>query len=217
MTSRGKSGAPNAERLLARIAPILLLVAFFGKVTTPIWDIDFWWHASTGRAIVETGRIPDSDPLGIYQATDLRARVLLKAYWLSQVTFFAAHDWFGATGVVLLRSFALSLALALVMLRSRLLEAGPLWTITIGALVGLSALRFTGDRPALASFVGIAVMFLLIDHLGRRTVALVALPVLMLLWANCHGGATLGAALLGLVAVVLPLEWRLTRTRRMLF
>jgi len=64
-------------------------------------------------------------------------------------------------------------------------------------------MEFAADRPAVVSFLGVAVFVCLLEL--RR--GWWALPPLALLWSNCHGGFPLGwVVLLAYCAGTLPLR-----------
>ncbi|HEC15678.1 MAG TPA: hypothetical protein ENI99_03760 [Sedimenticola sp.] len=207
----------GSTRPVATLTAGLMLATFFGFCITPLWDIDFWWHAATGRAILEAGEIPDTDPLGIYQVKDLRAEVLLRAYWLSQVLYQFLLEGFGTSGIIVLRAIVLTSALGLMMWRAHRLGAGAFWTGLITVLAGCTALAFSGDRPALFSFLGIAILMPLVDRVRKKPDCPAALGLisLMIAWANLHGGVTLGGVLLVMIALCIPLEQRLRGGRPM--
>src|SRR5689334_9996768 len=66
---------------------------------------------------------------------------------------------------------------------------GRFWTGIAAACATASVMvAFTADRPTLVTFLGVAVFITILET--RRF--LWWLPVLALLWANCHGGFFLG-------------------------
>jgi hypothetical protein len=68
-----------------------------------------------------------------------------------------------------------------------------LWGIAAALAASSLAIEFAHDRPSILSYVFTAV-FLAICERGRR---LWLLPVLSLVWANCHGGFFLGWIIVG--------------------
>lgn len=195
-----------------RIAGALLLLAFAGLYAVPIGDIDFWWHVSLGGAIVRERGIPVVDPFGMYATGGLMARLVLAYAWLGQVLFYAVFTSAGATGIVLLRSWILVACLAVTGWRCRASGISAAVSLAIVALGGAVFLDFLGERPNLLSFLCAALLFLLIDALGRAVTLprLVAVPALLALWGNLHGGAALG----GVLVVVLGTAHAVQRLAR---
>ena len=185
--------------LFSHIAAALIVAGFFWHLLLPVWDIDFWWHIAAGRWIVEHGQIPVTDPFGVFpNANPVRNDTVLRGQWAGQIALYEAFRNFGAYGVVVLRASLLSLCLALVYWRSRLLGAAPLAALLMLVVTGFGALGFSADRPQLLSFAFAALVLWLLDH-REKTVGRwpgVLIPLVGLVWANSHGGVILGAALL---------------------
>ncbi len=205
----------RSQRLLEYSAIAALMLAFFGFFSVKVWDIDFWWHIATGRHIVETHAIPGNDPFGVYQASSLRGDTILKNYWLSQVAFFFTYDFWGSNGVIFLRAGLLALCLAATVARNMLVGAGGISALLVLSFAGMTMLDFTGERPQLFSFAYFSLAMLLLDYSREKQVGwpLYLLPLLMLLWANSHGGVVLGGAVLSLIAVGYIVEWRMFASR----
>lgn len=204
--------AGSMKRLVKYATLAAVLAAFFGYYCTPIWDMDFWWHIANGRHIVETHSIPGHDPFGIYETSGPRSDVILKTYWLAQIAFFFTYDYWGAGGIIFLKASLLTLCLAMTFARSMLIGAGGISALLVLSLAGMTMLDFTGERTQLFSFVFFSMAMFVLDYSRERQVKwpLYLLPLLMLLWANCHGGVTLGGVVLGLLAVAYAVEWRLS-------
>lgn len=194
------------------IALAALLFAFFGFFAIKVWDIDFWWHIAAGRNILEAGRIPSTDPFGVYDAANVWGQTILKSQWLGQVILYKIYAWFDLGGIILFRAGLLTLCLAMVYARCRLAGAANLFSFAMTALAGLSILLHTGERPQLFSFVFVGLIFLLFDGFirnGKRWL-LYCIPLVMLLWSNTHGGSVLGMAALGLAGTCYVLQHRFT-------
>jgi hypothetical protein len=192
------------------VAAVALLVLFAGLYACPIWDIDFWWHAATGRWIVENREIPAVDPFDVYRVYGTRADVILKSYWLAQVALYEVFAHLGTAGVSALTATLLAGALAVGVLRAERLGANRLATLVALGAAGAATARFTGARPQLFSFFFASALFLPLDRGDGRTsnLALGVPAAIMLLWANTHGAVTLGAALLCVYAAGALVEAR---------
>ncbi|MCR4303641.1 MAG: hypothetical protein NUV63_05365 [Gallionella sp.] len=183
----------------ATVAAAAVVAGFFWGFLVPVWDIDFWWHIATGRWIVEHGQVPATDPFGVFSNSNpVRSQTILRNYWGAQVVLYEIFLNFGIWGVVLLRAALLGLCLAVLYWRSRFMGAGSTVSLLLLSVAGFGMLGQTADRPQLLSFAFAALLFLLLDwreKTGARWPAIL-IPVLGVLWANGHGGVTLGSALL---------------------
>ena len=183
--------------LLAALAGILCL----GLLSPEIRDSDFWWHSRTGQYIVEARSLPVPDPFAYttaaaplaYRGEDAVRHFNLTHEWLAQALFYAAYRTAGFPGVVILRALLLAAFCGLAGLvawrRSGVLDRAWL----AGLVAAAMAVPFALDRPQLFTYVFLALTVVILE-LRRR---LWLLPLLFLIWANCHGGFLLGWVVLG--------------------
>jgi hypothetical protein len=170
----------------------LVLATGLRKIRAP----DYWWHLSTGRWIVEHGRVPDVD---VFTYT-VNGAPYLDAHWLFQLGLYAVQSLGGHEAVVVAKTFLIAL------LGGILAHIGwrrdRIFVTAFG--VGLTILAANDRllaRPETTSFVLLAAIFALLERDTRcrdRWVFLV-LPV-QLLWVNSHGLYALGIALCGCYA-----------------
>ena len=151
-------------------------------------DPDTYWHLATGKWIVAEHGFPKQD---VFSHTVL-GQPWINMEWLSQIILFLTYDLLGWRGVILLSGLALSLTfLLLYAYLARRLRA----TVALGASVVsfLFASNHFVARPHLLAFplVVIWVASLTTASENHRRPSLWLLP-LMTLWANLHGGFTLG-------------------------
>jgi len=167
----------------------------------PIGLGDVYWHLNTGRWIWEHGALPGSDPFTytIGDTLDARQRLILQGYWLAQLLFFAAHAAFGPWGLVVLKAALFVTLYGLVwrtMLKARVEPLlGLLAILTLPWLL----YRYDELRPQIFSFIGVVLVYMNMSSALARLRsgvaypgALIALPFIMLLWANLHPGFILG-------------------------
>lgn len=194
-----------------------LAAALLGFYSRSLWDIDFFWHAATGRWIVETRGLPSVDPFGLYQGMGLASFVGLRYSWAAQVILYAALQCGGVEGVILLK--ASLLVLCAVVAYGRALRGGHAAALLLLVLIGMTLVHFTGARPQLFSFLMAGVVFALLDaaRAGGRRLPLVLLPVATVVWANLHGGVALGGALLLAALGAVGGEWWLAPESRPAF
>jgi MFS family permease len=177
-------------RWLAGTAVALLAVCLLGLFSTEIADSDFWWHLKTGQYIAEQRSLPAPDPFAYTTALkgDAVAYFNLTHEWLSQLMLYLIYAGAGFGGVIIVRAALLAAVCGLSgFLAARL--TGSLYAGLAAAIAAASiAVHFAADRPALVTFLGVAVLVTLLELRRWRWAA----PVLMLIWANCHGGFFLG-------------------------
>lgn len=172
-------------------------------------DPDLYWHLASGRWMLEHREILRTD---VFSST-IAGRPYALGEWLGQVVLavaFAAGSW---PGLVLLRSVLVALA-AFCAARIARRSGAPVPVAALALAVGFVATRSRWtDRPALFTFVLFTVVLELLfaARAGSRR-ALLALPPLLLLWANLHGGYVVGLGLIGAFTVEAVLRrWPLAR------
>jgi hypothetical protein len=176
-----------------------------GYATWPIYanDTDLWYHLNGGRYIATVQALPHVPFFSFLRPSP----AWLDYYWLSQLLFYAVHAAAGYVGLVELRALAAIGTYAAVLATLRVgkrSEEGWAYTAVVFSLVALFLLgRLTMIRPGNLSYLAIAGFVFLLE--SRR--ALLALPLLAVLWVNLHGieypvmllilGAYLGEWVLG--------------------
>ncbi len=185
------------QRITVVIGAVLLLGLFSQQSADP----DFWWHLKTGEYVAVQHKLPVPDPFSYttntgapaYPGEERVRHFNLTHEWLAQVLMWFVYSAAGFAGVVLARATLLA-AMCFVVSRIAFHRTQQFWWAVLAAAGTASiAMWFTADRPALITFFMIPV-FLLILETGR---GLLWLPVLALIWANCHGGFFLGWVVLG--------------------
>jgi len=187
---------PFALNRWLQAATLLLSAAcLLSLFSSEIADTDFWWHLKTGQYIVEHHSLPVPDPFAYttmsapaYRAEDQVRRFNLTHEWLSQISMYAVHTLAGFPGIVVVRAVLLTSLCGLAGFLAARLSANFYAGIAAAFATASVAVAFAADRPGVVSFLGVAVFVVLLEL--RR--GWWALPLLALLWANCHGGFFLG-------------------------
>lgn len=189
-----------------RVEKLCLFIFFatlFFYLTLPVSDPDFWWHLASGKWIVQHGSLMHDDPFSIpyhFSGDPLRESVILNQYWLAQVFFYGVYLLGGFKGIIIMRSAVFALMFFLIyrlMRRNGASRALSVILVYIAVAVIVKEFQYIGDRPQLwTSFFSILVLLVLEDLLEKRKLAYAALPLLMLLWGNMHGGFLLGDAVI---------------------
>lgn len=174
------------------IAIALTSPALIGLFSTEIADTDFWWHLKTGQYIFEQRSLPVPDPFNYTTALDPAEGPVqhfnLAHEWLSQVGLYLTYLAGGFPAIVLVRAVLLTLFCGIGGFLAYRVSGSFLAGIAAAFGTASVAIEFTADRPAIVSFLGVAVFVAVLEQ--RRWLWL--LPPLALLWANCHGGFFLG-------------------------
>ena len=177
---------PNASSL----AVIALMAANYFST---FGDLDYTWQIRTGEIIVRTGDIQPAD----HFTYTIAGKELPDFEWLYEVVLWITWDHFGYGGLKLLKT--LLVAATLVLLAWRLRAGGVRWHGVVAAL-GLAALVLAPAwnlRPLYCTTLGLLLLSgWLHDHCVGKKMLPWWLPVLMLVWANCHPAVITGQALL---------------------
>jgi len=196
-TKKGLEQAKKGELVFPTDAAALLLgllvfsVAIFALNQRLLTDPDTYWHIATGKWVLAEGAFPRHD---VFSHT-VAGQPWVNMEWLAQIILFEVYDWFGWRGVVLLSG--LVTALTFVLLYALLVrELRPTVALGATAISLLFASFHLLARPHLLASPIIVVWTALLARASdeNRRPSLWLLP-LMVVWANLHGGFTLGLAL----------------------
>ena len=176
--------------LLTAVAARALLLKF------SVLDLDVWWHLKVGDWIVEHHSFPHT---GILSRT-AADRPWAAYSWGYEVLLSRAYAWFGLVGVGVFGTLlTLAVAYAVYWMVRRL--SGKFWLACILATVTCSAFLFSlMPRPVFLSMILFAVTPTLLLEAQRtgRTKLLYWLPLVFLIWANCHIQFVYGIFVVGL-------------------
>ena len=170
-------------------------------------DPDFWWHLRAGRWMVENGRLPSVD-LFTYTVPN---HVWTDHEYLTEVLMWLV---FSATGVV-----GISIAFGIITwagfwILYRQVRRQPFVIVGLGlALAAVAGNPIWGPRAQMITFfLSCLELFWLQAYLSGRSRALTYFPLLMVLWANLHGGWVIGFAWLGIALAAELIGWALDRS-----
>lgn len=179
--------------LFALIFALLLIGAGDGLLR----DADIFWHIEVGRRILQSGSIPWADELSF----TFEGHRWIAKEWLSQILLalvYRAGGW-PAVGAFVVGAVALTFTLMFAVL-ARYVRLVPALCITFFSY-SLASPHFVA-RPHLLSYP-IAVLWVagIVIAVEERRLPRWSLLALMTIWANLHGGFTLGLALAALLAL----------------
>ena len=195
-----------SEGIALRVILLFTFAFIFIFHTYPLGLSDFWWHMNAGRWIWANGGLPIEDPF-LYSSVsqmDVRATQILRGYPLFQLLVFGAYSLAGAYALVVIKGLLMTLFYALMWNHLRRNGLHALLALAIVGALPLLLFRFDDFRPQIFTFIFVLLELQLIEHVlsnerhGGVTTwpALLTLPLIMLLWANLHGGFIIGVAIL---------------------
>ena len=190
-----------ATTAIGRIGPALMPLAVGGVLylvmllsgDSLLNDADSYWHIVVGRWIAAHRAFPTTDPFSFtFAGTPWIAKE-----WLSQILYAGAHAAAGWPGMVALAAACVALAFAL-LTRFLVADLKPAYAILFAAGAFLLAAPHVTARPhALAFPVMVAWVAGLVRAADDRHAPSLWLLLLMVLWANLHGGFTFGIMMVG--------------------
>lgn len=195
---QGTAAAPNCGSLSILVFGFIsaLLLAGVGSEGF-LRDPDSMWHIGVGRRILESGTLPWTDEL----SHTFEGQRWIAKEWLSQVILALAFENGGWPTVVTITLAAIALTFTLMFFElARQLRPTAALCITMYAYA-LCSLHFLARPHALSYPILVLWLAGLLRAVeDRRNPSFFLLP-LMVLWANLHGGFTLGLGIAGLLAL----------------
>ena len=176
-------------------------------------DPDSHWHIAVGNWMLAHGTVPTVDTFSFTFA----GQPWIAKEWLSQLLMALAYNIGGWAGVTALAAAAIGVSFALLLrLLLRDLTPLPAALFTLAAIV-MTAPHFLA-RPHLLAFpVMLWWVAGLVRAVEERRAPEPLLLLAMLLWANLHGGFTLGLVLCGAFALDAVVGARDAAERKALF
>jgi hypothetical protein len=190
----------KASRRMTRFVPkltlgaVVLAIGFMAKILVPHFeDPDFYWHVKTGEYLLSSWPLPRSD---VFTYTHSGSPWVLSE-WLAQVALYLVFHFAGYLGTAVFVAAMCAICGWFTYLNCRRHMDNPVYAI-IMAVSGSLILLTAAPRPQLFSFVCFAgTLFVLLEFkYKQRDRLLVLLPIIMLLWANTHGGFFIGLVLI---------------------
>jgi hypothetical protein len=210
-----RPATPLQTKLL--IATLALLVAAIALCLNRDLNGDLYLLLFSGRYIAHHGPV-GTDPFPTIE----HGQQWLNQQWLSEVGFYGAERVVGTTGITILYGLLIGLPLALVLAAIR--QKGTISMLVVAALYLPGILAIIHPRAAGFTLLLFAVLVLVLlgglrlDPQASARAApplwmLAAIPLLVALWANLHGGFIAGLLLIGAVTVGLWIDGRRGQAR----
>jgi len=201
----------NRTWLAATAFLVLLFLLASSQWFIPISDYDFWWHIKTGQYILEHKSLPDKDPFSftyIENQTEVSEWpiVILKSYWLSQVILYLVYMFAGALGIIMFKALVFFLIIAALWRYLIFRSASQIISFLMLVALIFFSKEYMTERPQIFSFLFATVCFIVLDTARAGKKSYLFLPLLMLLWANMHGGFLVGIAFILIYTVCLVIK-----------
>jgi len=206
-------------KVLQYLPVSLLLILVVLTYSNRADDPDFWWHLKQGEFIYTTHSIPVKDEFAstTYVAdqvandvvpakssiqlqpknkTDFWVKNNLKLSWFAQLLLYIVYLFLGIPGIAVFKACIFALAFLAIYLTMLKRGSAPLASFLVLALIATIAVDFNYTRPQIFSFLIFPCMLYTLHDFRTGGKTLFGLPILMLLWANLHGGFILGVIVL---------------------
>jgi hypothetical protein len=158
-------------------------------------DVDMWWHLATGRYIVETGVIPQTDPFSYTAA----GQPWVAHEWLAEIGMFLLYRSGGYLAMVVCFASLITLTYWLALRTLRTLGIGLPASVCITFWIAFMSMAGWHVRPQAFSYLFFSFfLYLLIRARSHNDRRLWLLPLTMVVWVNLHGGYIMGLILVGL-------------------
>ena len=201
--SRGASPTPAWLGLVlpsvADLIFIILLAALTVGAFAPrlLADAGIGWHIRNGQQMLFTHSITRVDSF----SSSKTGQPWYAWEWLYDLAIAQIHAWLGLNGVVYFTALVIAGSFALLFRLTLSRRASlPVAVVFVVLAICTSAIHLFA-RPHVLSWLFTLVWFHILDS-SETSVAgnrrLFCLPLLMVLWANLHGGFVLGLALMGI-------------------
>lgn len=171
---------------------LLIFVLAWSAHSQGIADPDIWWHLRNAAELLHSGHFPQTDTWTFTVA----GKPWIDFEWLSELGYYDAWKWLGPRGLylamMLLAAAILLGVYALAWLRSRD------WLAAF--LASLIAIHFfivsLAPRTLLFGWLFLVIELAILWDLERGRDHTAWLPLVFLLWINCHGSWFIGFVLM---------------------
>jgi hypothetical protein len=178
----------SARTLLLGGVMIVVLSLFIG----PEQDPDFWWHLRIGQWMVQNGRLPSND---IFTFT-VTSHVWTDHEYLTEILMWLVYSSLGLTALVILFGLLTWAGFWLIYLQVR---KQPFVFVGVGlAVAAIAGSPIWGPRAQMITFaLSCLELYWLRSYLSGRSRKIMYFPLVMVAWANLHGGWVIGFVWLG--------------------
>jgi hypothetical protein len=185
----------NFTLTIPRLLVAIVFIAIFTMAVRLPADTDTWWHLRSGQYIAQTMAVPTTDPFSHTRG----GQPWIDHGWLAQLFWYGLYTLGGWPALSLGLAALVTLTFALV------------WQVTPGNLYVRAFVTVLGAitsaviwvaRPQMVSFaLAGLILFMLEKYKRAGRPWIYALPLVILLWANIHGGFAIAFMLVGAYVV----------------
>lgn len=171
-------------------------------------DPDTWWHIAAGDLIRTSGAVPPHDPWS-FTAGDYP---WLNIAWAWDALASYIHEHAGWHGVIMLNTLSIAAVVAVLFFSCFLRSRHGIAAYLVTMLVAMTLV--TSIRPFQVTYLLAALSALVLSQVARgqwRPFSLCAIPMMVALWVNTHGGFLMAFVLMGIYGLdaLLQKQWRL--------
>ncbi len=202
----------SALRLTERLTARTLLLGAVMIVTLSLFtgveqDPDFWWHLRIGRWMADNGRLPSTDIFTF----SVPSHVWTDHEYLTEIAMWLVYSTLGLEVLIVL--FGL-ITWAGFWLLYRQVRRQPFVIVGVGlALAAIAGSPIWGPRAQMITFaLSCLQLYWLEGYMSGRSRALRFFPLVMVLWANLHGGWVIAFGWLGVAIAAEAAGWLLDRS-----
>ena len=204
-----KLGRFRVNWTVGTLVVLAVMIAMLPLIVRRVGDADYWWHITTARWILDHHALPSHD---LYTYT-VPGHLWTDHEYLSELLMYGL----GRVGGQL----AISVAFGLITWAGfwfilKRIAVQPTHFIATAASLGLAAVAGVavwGPRPQMITFALVCVELYLIERFLRTGYrGLYAMPLIMVAWANFHGGFVIAFLFLGIAVAVELVRWLIDRT-----
>ncbi len=173
--------------LVDRLLLCAVLLCGFLTGCVPMWNTDIWTHIRTGQLILERQSVPFVD---WYSFTDCD-RPWIEMHWLFQLVVAKLFAWGGVNLLVLVKVF-LQMMTVLVCWHAAG-ERMPVWAKSACMLLLVICLSGRSVvRPDMVTHFLLSLWLLILIRADYKPHRIWLLPIVQVVWTNCHGLSVLG-------------------------
>jgi len=157
-------------------------------------DGDLGRHITLGNYILDHWVVPTHD---IFSNT-MAGKDLVPHEWLAEVFFALATRMLGLSGDVIIAGIVIATAFVITYKQTVNRGVSRLFALLIVAWAVIASFLHWQVRPHIFTFLFVAIWtFILEQVVDKKKIGIWVLPLIMLIWANVHGGFFLGFVILG--------------------
>jgi hypothetical protein len=196
--NRVRSVTPGQLIVVAAFIVLLCVIVRRGG------DPDIFWHLVTGQWMVDHHQLVSQD---IFTFT-VHGRRWIDPEYTTEIIVYLLFKAGGLTLVSLGFAAVTFAGFLLIWRRVRIEKSNPVIAAVLVGVAGLAGAAVWGPRPQMITFAFTCLeLFWLDRYLRGRSRAIYWLPLVMVAWANLHGGFLFGLVPVGVAAVVEAIHW----------